>query len=242
MKIGIISDIHGNLAALQAVLNAFEKEKCVKILCAGDIVGYGPSPRECLELVRKHRILAVRGNHDHMMLDSSRDHLVRQEVRDAIAWTRNELPPDDREWLGNLPRSLHYAGFEILHASHVFKPDWHYVMDSHSVMANFLFQATSLAFNGHTHLPLIALHRRSHSPKLLMFRNISLPPNHKYMINVGSVGQPRDRNPQAAYVTYETKDRSITLHRVAYDIADTQKRMRQARLPESFITRLAEGR
>jgi predicted phosphodiesterase len=242
MKIGIISDIHANLAALQAVLTALDAENCVTIVCAGDVVGYGPSPLECAELVQQRKILCVRGNHDDMMLNQARDLHLRKDVRDAIQWTRQALPQDVKGWLGTLPRSLRYAGFEVLHASHVYRPEWHYVMDMHSVMANFLFQGPALSFNGHTHLPLLALHQRGHAPKLLMLRHLSVPPHHKCLVNVGSVGQPRDRNPEASYVIYETKDRSVTPMRTAYDIADTQERMRKAGLPQNFINRLGEGR
>jgi len=242
VKIGIISDIHANLAALRAILEALDREQCVKIVCAGDVVGYGPSPCECAEIIRERRILCVRGNHDDMMLNDQRDYLMRPDVRAVIRWTRETVPHETREWLGNLPRTLRYAGFEVVHASHVFRPEWHYVMDGHSVMANFLFQDSALAFNGHTHLPLLALHQRGHTPKLIMLRRIVLPPGHRCLVNVGSVGQPRDRNPEAAAVIYETRDRSVMPVRAAYDIADTQKRMRQADLPENFINRLTEGR
>jgi diadenosine tetraphosphatase ApaH/serine/threonine PP2A family protein phosphatase len=177
-----------------------------------------------------------------MMLTTERDRFIRQDVRDAIRWTRETLPADARQHVATLPMSLRYAGIEVIHASHVFKPDWHYVIDNHSVMANFLFQHASVAFNGHTHLPLAALHQRGSQPRLLMLRSMKLPPRHKFMINVGSVGQPRDRNPEASFVLYETKDRSVEIHRIPYDIEETQKQMREARLPLNLITRLSEGR
>ena len=146
MKIGIISDIHGNLAALRAALAVLDEAKCVKILCGGDIVGYGASPLECIELIRERRILSVRGNHDDLMLhDEGREETLRPEVRDAIQWTRETLPAEAREWVANLPMSMTYAGVEVVHASHVLKPVWHYVLDVQSVMGNFVFQTASVA-------------------------------------------------------------------------------------------------
>lgn len=242
MKIGIISDIHANLCALRAVLNALDAVGVVKIICGGDIVGYGPSPLECLEIIEQRRIPAVRGNHDDMMLATDRDDRVRQEVLDAIDWTRSVLPRDARERLGMLPMAHHYAGIEVIHASHLLNPKWNYVVDPKTATTNFLFQRTAISFNGHTHLPLIALHRRGDKPKLLMFRDMELPKNHKFLINVGSVGQPRDRNPQAACAVFETRDRTIQLLRVPYDITETQRLMRQADLPPRLAARLSEGR
>lgn len=242
MKIAIISDVHANLTAFRAVLKALDEEGVVKILCAGDLVGYGAYPQECAELARERGIVCVRGNHDDMVAHSGREIMLRAEVRQAIRWTREQLSADMVEWLGNLPMQAQYAGLEVVHASHVFRPEWHYVMDQRSISANFLFQTTSLAFNGHTHLPLVGIHTRGQRPRMVMFREFSLPKDNRYLINVGSVGQPRDRNPDAAFVTFETRDRRVKLHRVAYDVCAAQQAIREAGLPTFFAERLADGR
>jgi len=242
VKIGILSDIHGNLAALQAVLAAIEPLHCVKLLCCGDIVGYGASPKECVELVRRHGMLCARGNHDDMMTNIGREDILREEVQDAIHWTRQQLSVEEREWLGGLPRVIAYAGIEATHASHVLRPEWHYVMDIPGLMGNLLFQTTLISFIGHTHVPFLGLHQRGHRPRMIMLRDLGLPRNHRCVVNVGSVGQPRDRRPEAAFVTFETRDREIAVHRVPYDIADSQRRIREAGLPDAFARRLADGR
>ncbi len=242
MKIGIISDIHANLAALQAVLEVLDREGCIKILCSGDIVGYGPQPRECLELVRERGILCVRGNHDDMMVSSARFKKLRDDVRNATQWTRTQLTDEQRRWLGSLPISLHYGGLELVHASHVLRPEWQYVIDHRSMAANFIFQSAPLAFNGHSHVPLLTLHKHGERPRMVELRDMQLPPHYRYMINVGSVGQPRDRNPMASFATYETRDRRVKPWRVRYDIDATQACIRAAGLPESLALRLAEGR
>jgi diadenosine tetraphosphatase ApaH/serine/threonine PP2A family protein phosphatase len=242
MKIALISDIHANLPALQAVLGAIDELDCVRILCGGDLVGYGPHPCECVELVRERKISCVRGNHDHMMLHTGRVAKLRPDVRDSLEWTREQLGGETIQWLGQLPRSMTYGGVEIVHASHVIRPEWQYVIDRRSVTLNFLFQGCPLAFNGHSHVPLVALHRPGERARMVELGEKCLPPGYRYMVNVGSVGQPRDRNPMAAFVTFETRDRRVVLHRVKYDVGKTQRDIAAADLPESLGLRLSEGR
>ena len=242
MKIALISDIHGNLAALRAVLAEIDEEQCVKTLCCGDIVGYGPYPRECLALIRKRGIACVRGNHDDMMGDHERVQKMRPDVRESLSWTRDQLTAEDVEWLANLPRTIKYGGFELVHASNVIFPRWHYVIDRLSVTDSFLFQPGPLVFSGHSHVPILAAHRMGERPRMVELKNMPLPSGYRFMVNVGSVGQPRDRNPKASFVTFETRDKRLRVHRVAYDISATQSAMVRARLPQSLVLRLSEGR
>jgi len=242
MKLGLISDIHGNYEALREVLKALEQEECVKILCCGDIVGYGPSPVACVETVQEKRIASVRGNHDALMMASDKAADLRWDVKESIEWTYQQLSEEQREWLGKLPKVQEYGGIEVIHSSHVLKPEWLYVLDEKSAMANFLFQGHSISFNGHTHVPMLALHKYGFRPKLFPFSNTALPPHHRCLVNVGSVGQPRDRNPEAAYGVFDTRSREIQIKRVPYNISRTQQNMRKAGLPERLIKRLEEGR
>ncbi|MDT8391527.1 MAG: metallophosphoesterase family protein [Lentisphaeria bacterium] len=242
MKIALISDIHANLAALEAVLARIAMEDCVKTLCCGDIVGYGPYPRECLALIQKSGIACVLGNHDDMMRKPDRVQKMRPDVRDALNWTREQLTDEEIQWLGRLPRTMKYGGFELVHASNVISPRWHYVIDRRSVTASFLFQNGPLVFNGHSHVPILAAHRTGERPRMVELKDMTLPAGYRFMVNVGSVGQPRDRNPKASFVTFETRDRSLRIHRVAYDISATQSAMVKAGLPRSLILRLSEGR
>ncbi len=242
MKIGVISDIHGNLQAFEAVLAALQTENVGRILCAGDVVGYGANPLKCIELVRRHRIICVRGNHDDMVAHDGREKKLRPDVRQTIAWTRDRLPDEAIDWLGKLPMQTQYAGIEILHASHVFRPQWQYVLDKCSLIANFLFQRGAIAFNGHTHVPFVGIHNRGAEPRLARIQDFKLPEKSRYLINVGSVGQPRDRNPEACYATFDTRERHLRLHRVKYDIDTAAQAIRAAALPEFFATRLEVGR
>lgn len=242
MKIALISDIHANLAALRAVLDRVDKEDCVKTLCCGDIVGYGPFPRECVALIREKGIACVRGNHDDMMGNPERIQKMRPDVQDSLNWTREQVKDEDIQWLVGLPRTMKYGGFELVHASNVIYPKWHYVIDRRSAIGSFLFQDSSLVFNGHSHVPILTAHRVGERPRMLELKNMNLPAGYRFMVNVGSVGQPRDRNPGACFVTFETRDKSLQVHRVPYDISSTQSAMARARLPQSLVLRLSEGR
>ena len=241
MKLGIISDIHSNYEALEAVVTALEKEDCVKILCCGDVVGYGPDPQKCVDKVRELGIACVRGNHDDLIRDIDRASELRDDVRHAIEWNYEQLSDDARNWVAALPRVKEYGSIEIVHASHVMHPEWLYVLDKQSVMANFFFQRRNISFHGHTHVPLIALHKQGTNPTVFRFQKTSVPPQHKALINAGSVGQPRDRNPDAAYIVFDSESREVELKRVPYDISKTQEKMKAAQLPEKLIQRLKSG-
>ncbi len=243
MKIGIISDIHANLAAFQAVLRTLKQERCVKVLCAGDVVGYGPSPLECIELVQKERILCVQGNHDFWIARNGRDYGISSHARLALEWTADVLPQDAVRWLAGLPRKLDYGGFEVVHSSCALRPRWAYVLSEKLLHINFLMQESPYAFHGHTHMPLLGVHTRGKRPRFRQLQpTMVLEPGARYLINVGSVGQPRDKNPLAACGVFETSTRTFHLIRAPYDISHTQKLMREAGLPELLINRLAEGR
>jgi len=242
VKIGIISDIHANLAALQAVLRTLKQERCMKVLCAGDIVGYGPSPLECIELVEKEKILCVQGNHDYWIAMGGRDYGISSNARLALEWTVDVLPRDAVRWLRQLPRTLRYGGMEIVHSSCALRPRWAYVLSEKLLHISFLMQESPYTFHGHTHMPLLGIHRRGERPRFLKLRDMALKPGVRYLVNVGSVGQPRDKNPLAACAVFETSTREFRLLRVSYDISHTQKLMREAGLPENLIKRLAEGR
>ncbi len=242
MKIGLLSDIHGNLPALKAVLKKLRQEGCEKLFCGGDIVGYGAFPEECVNLLRENDVTSVRGNHDHMVAHPGREMSLRSEVQKAITWSREQLSDETLHWLGNLPLELEAELVNMVHASHLIRPEWHYVVDGKGVCSNFLFQTHAISFNGHTHLPLLAQHKRKNRPRLIHLQELELPKGGRYLINVGSVGQPRDHDPRAACVIYEPEKGYVALHRVEYDILQAQEAIRKARLPRFFATRLSEGK
>lgn len=241
VKIGIISDIHANLAALQAVLPVLQERGCGRILCAGDVVGYGPCPTECLDLVVARKILCVQGNHDAAACSTRLEISMNDDAQAAVGWTRSQLSPDAAAWLRQLPLEADYAGIRILHASHAWRPRWAYVLDPNAAAVNFLFQSCLYAFHGHSHVPMMACHERGTRVYVRNLSSMELPRHARLLINVGSVGQPRDGNPAAACAVYDTRDRRLDFMRVPYHVAATQALMAKAGLPERLIQRLARG-
>ena len=242
VRIGIISDIHANLVALDAVLAALSEADCDEILCGGDVVGYGPRPRECMAAIRERGIPCVQGNHDEWVANGAREWGIREDARRALNWTAGVLGDDELEWLRRLPRLLRHDGIEVVHASHGWRGRWPYVLDDRRLVANFLFQRSDCTFHGHTHVPLVGVHETGSQPRFRQLRDLHLTPDCRCLVNVGSVGQPRDGNPLASCVVFESKTRRVRPMRVPYDIAETQRQMEAVSLPERLVSRLAEGR
>jgi len=242
-KIGVIGDIHANLTALNAVLEVLDREGCDSLVCTGDVVGYGPSPGECIRIVRDRAIPCVLGNHDHYvtLIMDPRLEKLRETIRRSIEWTQGVLPMSDLKWLAQLPKRLDLDGFSLVHDA--FGPKrWVYLTDERTLTYNFAHQDVPLAFCGHSHQPMLAHTRPEQPPVLTYLKSTRLPSADKVIINAGSVGQPRDKDPRAACGIYDTDERSIRLIRVVYDIEETQALMRQASLPEPFVLRLTVGR
>ncbi|MFA4945549.1 MAG: metallophosphoesterase family protein [Lentisphaeria bacterium] len=245
MKIGVFGDIHGNLAALEATLAAMREEGCFRYLCTGDIVGYGPSPHECLQKIRElgPACLTVLGNHDEYVTEIFGSGVAKLEpdTRRMIEWTHNQLNMDELTWLAALPGTRQAEGATLLHGS-LGGHHWNYIVNLQELERHFARQTSHLAFCGHSHLPLAGLQAPGHPLKLDFLKEMTLPPEGKVLINPGAVGQPRDRDARAAFVVWNKATGEIQPCRVPYDIEATQKLMTAASLPERFITRLSVGR
>jgi predicted phosphodiesterase len=243
MKYGIFGDIHGNMAALEAVLKALREAGCQKLICTGDVTGYGPCPHECIARVRESGAVCVLGNHDEYVANLLDSHLAKldADTRNVIEWMRATLPMEDIRWLASLPVSVESDGFTVLHGM-LGPQHWGYVTNVPTLTAHFTHQATPIAFNGHTHLPLYGCQMPGKSPTIDFLRTTIVPPHAKVLINPGGVGQPRDRDPRAACCVYDTETRQVHPVRAEYDIAATQAMMRQSGLPERFAERLALGK
>lgn len=243
-KIGFISDIHGNIDALQAVIAELDKNDCESILCLGDIVGYGAAPEQCVNLIREREIPSVLGNHDEYvtLLMDPRVERLRAEVRQSIEWTQSQLSMDNLKWLSKLTNQIEAEIFSLCHGA--FGPNpWAYCMDEETFKRNFEFQTSQLGFCGHSHSPLIAVAMPDRPlPMVDYIRHCKVPDDSKVMINIGSVGQPRDHDPRASSVIYNTDNRELHLLRVQYDVAAAQEKIRAAGLSERFATRLETGR
>jgi len=243
MLVGIMGDVHGNVDALSATLDAFDRLAVKKIFCCGDVVGYGGAPGTCIDLLRERRIPTTRGNHDAYTVEPGKYNIyhVRHEANIAIEWTRQVLREDQMEWLRSLPMVLKTNDFMVTHASCQPYPPWVYVMGPRTAAMQVLFQPQQLCFNGHSHVPLIVSHRPGKTVMMDYLHDSELPKQGMVMVGVGAVGQPRDGDWRASAVLYDTNTRKVTLLRVPYDVATAQKRIRDAGLPAFLADRLAEG-
>lgn len=237
----MISDIHANLTALQAVLkHAGEIDAA---WCLGDLVGYGPDPNECVEIVRNlPEIVCLLGNHDAAALGMIETESFNPDARLALEWTRNELDDDALEFLQSLPDRYITDHVSLAHGSPR-QPVWEYLLDTRTATINFEYFETPYCFVGHTHLPVVYyLPDESRVARLTVpdaSMQITLAP--RAILNPGSVGQPRDRDPRAAYAIYDPDHNLFEFRRVAYSISSVQERMSEAGLPERHIQRLSAG-
>ncbi len=239
MRYAVIADIHANLDALQVVLEDIKQQKCTHVVCLGDVVGYGADPKACLDIIRGMNIPVVKGNHDEYIgLDDNPDGF-NDAAAEAVTWSRNQLTAEDRQWLRELKYFRLVANFSIVHATLDAPQRWGYVFEKLEAAASFTYQNTQVCFFGHTHVPVAFI--RDTGVRGGTYSKFRVEPGKKYFVNVGSVGQPRDRNPKAAYVVYDLPTQTIELRRLDYDIAAQQRKIRAAGLPERLAERLATG-
>ncbi|MEW5872389.1 MAG: metallophosphoesterase family protein [Chloroflexota bacterium] len=241
MKNLVISDIHANFTALQAVLDAAGHFDAV--WCLGDLVGYGPDPNECVDSIRQlPNLMCIIGNHDAAALMQIDADTFNPEARSALLWTRQALTDGSRAFLSSLPEKVTTDSVTISHGSPR-HPVWEYLLDTRTATINFDYFETPLCFVGHTHLPVIySLLDENHLARLSIpepNQTLTLPV--RSIINPGSVGQPRDRDPRAAFAIFDDENNSWDYRRVAYDISAVQERMAKAGLPERHIHRLSAG-
>lgn len=242
MRILVISDIHANLAAFEAVLKDAEGSWDY-VWCLGDVVGYGPDPNECCDLLKSLPHLCLAGNHDWAALNRLDIRTFNADARRAAIWTRETLSSDNTAYLEALPTTFVLGNYTLAHASPR-EPIWEYILDPLIAALNFPHFETHYCLVGHTHTPVIfqltddqgdteAIQPVYHEPKHLN--------SHRLIINPGSVGQPRDSNSDAAYGILHVQEAIFEHRRVAYSIKATQERMRKFDMPERLITRLEHG-
>lgn len=241
MKILIISDIHANLTALETVLE--EAGSFDATWCLGDLVGYGPDPDQCVSRVRElPDLVCVMGNHDAAVLNQIDASAFNPEARLALRWTLDKLSQDNLDFLKSLPHTAEIDLVTLAHGSPR-QPVWEYLLDTRTATQNFAHFNTPYCFVGHTHLPVLYyLADESDMASLIIPENntqLALAP--RTIANPGSVGQPRDRDPRAAFGILDTEEYICHFRRVKYDIPSVQDRMRKANLPERHILRLEVG-
>ncbi|MBM3871781.1 MAG: metallophosphoesterase family protein [Verrucomicrobia bacterium] len=240
MKYAIIADIHANWEAFQVVLADAEANKVTHYACLGDVVGYNANPKECLDFVRSKGWPVVKGNHDEYCSVDAALEGFNPHAAEAVNWTRAQLAEEDILWLRELRYIRLVANFTIVHATLDGPKRWGYVFDKLAAAASFTYQNTSVCFFGHTHVPVAFV--RDVTVRGGTYSKFKVEAGKKYFVNVGSVGQPRDGNPKAAYVIYDIDEQTIELRRLDYDIATAQAKIRAAGLPERLAERIALGK
>jgi diadenosine tetraphosphatase ApaH/serine/threonine PP2A family protein phosphatase len=241
MRVLIISDIHANLTALNAVIA--DAGQIDAAWCLGDLVGYGPDPNECVEKVRQlPELTCLLGNHDAAALSQIDIESFNPDARVAIHWTRNTLSAANLSFLRSLPESTVIDHVTLSHGSPR-QPVWEYILDTRTATLNFDYFETPYCLVGHTHLPVLYyLPDESRVARLMVpDATVQLTLAPRMILNPGSVGQPRDRDSRAAYAIYEPEQNLWEYHRVPYNISEVQERMEQADLPDRDIRRLAAG-
>ncbi|MBN1870716.1 MAG: metallophosphoesterase family protein [Candidatus Omnitrophica bacterium] len=240
MRYGILSDVHGNLEALEAVLALYQEERIENFFCCGDVVGYGANPKECLEIVRGLRMLCIAGNHDWAVSGRLNPAYFNPVAKEAIYWTQKQLTAEEIGFLNDLQLVDKNDQLILTHGSLNEPESFHYMMYLSHAVETFRLMDRNLCFIGHSHVPQIII-RQKEKIWLSDTLKITMEPGCQYIINVGSVGQPRDGNPMAGYCVYDTKSQGIEIKRITYDIKLAQKKILQAGLPASLAARLSIG-
>lgn len=241
MRYGIIADIHSNLDALDAVLARLEKEDVDGYLSTGDIVGYGPEPEACLRRVRELGTEVVAGNHDWAVAGRLSLDYFNTHAREAIYWTQERLTPGDVKYLRDLPLTrVLDEEITLVHGTLYNPENFDYLLTSYDAHLSFRVQNTRLCLVGHSHVPITFL--LDGTVTFSFDADLDLSQVERAIANPGSVGQPRDENPKAAYAIYDSDRRRLSLHRVEYDIEAVTSKILRAGLPEVLAERLWVGR
>ncbi|MGM0443613.1 MAG: metallophosphoesterase family protein [Fibrobacterota bacterium] len=245
MKTALISDIHGNLDALEAVLEHIETMQVDRIICLGDIIGYGPNPNECVSRVSEAAVETVLGNHDSAVFAPSSEINFNSNALYAITWTHSVIHKEALQFLNSLPMKREHEDITIVHATPYDPYQWFYISSIEDALFNFNFFKTKFCFNGHTHVPgIIELSRDTGDIRVYKEKNFKYDPREqfRYIVNVGSVGQPRDGDNRACYAILNTDTTALNFHRIPYDIESYQNKMRDAGMPEFLIRRVQRGK
>ncbi len=239
-RYAVLGDIHGNREALSTVLTDAAEQGVTDYVSVGDVVGYNADPSACLDRIRELDCVVVRGNHDHYCSHEESLQDFHPLAAKVISWTRDQLDDDQIEYLRHLKMHVSLDGFTLVHSTLDMPDHWGYVFDTLEAEAHFNYQHTSVCFYGHTHVPVVfdKLGRvtRRDTEKL------KIEIGHKYFINVGSVGQPRDGDSRCAYVIYDTEAKTVEFRRLTYDLPAAQAKILAAGLPGRLAERLAIGK
>jgi predicted phosphodiesterase len=232
MKIAVISDIHGNSEALQSVFERIDDLGISTVYCLGDIVGYGAGPNECVELLRSRNIPCIAGNHDKAVIGELSIDDFSSIAKEGVLWTRTVLTDENKAFLAGLPYQIEEHNILFVHSSPDHPEKFRYLLSLGHALESFGHLSVPLCFIGHTHRPALFC-EDGHS--------LTVSPEKKFIVNVGSVGQPRDGDRRGCFIIFDTDRYSIDYERVEYNIESTRKKILDAGLPQKLADRLLTG-
>ena len=236
MRIAIISDIHANLEALTKALKVIDEENPDEIVCLGDVVGYGPDPNECINLVRDRSEVILMGNHDFAVTHTEATENFNPVAKEAVFWTREQISEDNLKFLSSRPYTHKLDDIYFVHSTPLEPEEWHYVFTWNDALIQFDHFDEKVCFIGHSHVPQIYYNDTSTA------MSFSLNKETKYLINVGSIGQPRDGNPHLSFGIFDSNRWHYQPFRSEYDMELTAKKIRDRGLPPFLADRLIKGR
>ncbi len=240
MLYGVIADIHGNLEAFETVLEEIDKADIDRLICAGDVVGYAAHPGKCLEIIRERADAVVAGNHDWAVAGKVDTTYFNSDARDSVEWTRAQLSEEQVSWLAELPLVTQVDDISLVHST-LYNPEYFdYIQTLYQAELCFGEQEKHITFVGHSHVPVIF--RDDERVEYFLQERYQLQDDDHCIVNVGSVGQPRDSDPRASYVLYDDEKREVQMYRISYDISATMEAILDADLPITNAHRLRYGR
>jgi len=243
MIFALISDVHGNLAAVTAVMKDIKDNSAAeKVVFLGDAVGYGANPNEVLAIIDSECEIKLMGNHDYSALGLLDVEDFNSYARDAIVYTTTVLDSTAIATLSSLRLTAETESIQFVHATPDNPAAWNYCLTIHEAEKQFRSFKKRICFLGHSHKPIVYGHTFAGETYVIRPEEIKLEPESRYIVNIGSVGQPRDGNPRSCYVLYDTDNDTLTYRRIAYDLAAAQAKMAAAKLPDFLIERLSSGK
>ncbi|MFN4181950.1 MAG: metallophosphoesterase family protein [bacterium] len=235
----VLSDIHGNLEALNQALEMIRSLNVEAIICLGDIVGYGPDPAECCEMARKHFFRNLMGNHDAAVVHKISIQYFNPSARTALLWTEKQLSPPHKAFLSSLPYTFQTENLLFVHGTPNSPERFYYLLWDVDLREAFHAFSQWICFVGHSHRA--GIYVLSEEETLEEYPRCELHPSKRYIINVGSIGQPRDGDPRSAFALVDLNEKIVEIFRISYPIELVQKKMREKGLPPNLIHRLALG-
>lgn len=241
MIYGVFSDVHANIEALESILATLKSRQVERLVCLGDIVGYGPNPNEVVRSVRDHCDICILGNHDNVALGREAHEHFNPHAQFVIDWTHNVLEEDVKTYLQERPYIEREEGLYFVHASPKSPADWFYVNSLDDSVEAFDFCPDDVCFIGHTHCPSFVIKSSDQSFQVVDESKVTLSEGQRILVNVGSVGQPRDRNPQTSACIYDSETKEFEMIRIDYDFVKTQEKMNRLKFPSFLVHRLTSG-